>query len=191
MSKEVDLLGRAFQATERIVTNVKPEQMSNTTPCSEWDVRAQLNHTVGVMHMIATCAAGGPVPAFDPSAPPAEVIGNDAAGAFRQAADAALTAWSREGVLEGKVTLPPGEMPGRVAIGINLFDTYTHAWDIAKATGQDTALDPELAAAAHDAAKMVIQPQFRQPGGPFAPDVSVPGDASAGDQLIAFSGRQP
>ena len=146
MPKEVDLLRRAFQATERIVTNVKPEQMSNTTPCSEWDVRALLNHTVGVVHMIATCAAGGPVPAFDPSAPPAEVIGNDAAGAFRQAADAALTAWSREGVLEGKVTLPPGEMPGRVApavagaiVGVRLGVSENRA-DSAKVFGFN--LDP-------------------------------------------------
>ena len=59
MSKEVDLLRRAFQDTERIITNVKPEQMSNATPCNEWNVRALLNHTVGAMHMIATTPSAG------------------------------------------------------------------------------------------------------------------------------------
>lgn len=191
MALSVDLLRKTFQETQQVIDRITPEQMANATPCSEWDVRALLNHTVGAVQMFAICASGGELPPLDFNAPPPDAIGADPAGAFRQAAASALAAWSAEGALNGTVTLPPGEMPAAVAMGVNLVDTYIHAWDIAKATGQEITLDPEVSTAALETAKAVLQPQFRQPGGPFGPEVVVPDDASAGNKLLAFAGRQP
>ena len=41
--------------------------------------------------------------------------------------------------------LPFAELPGGVYVNIATTDTFTHGWDLAKATGQSTDLDPELA----------------------------------------------
>lgn len=191
MVEAVDMLSKGFQETERIIVGVKPEQMSNVTPCANWNVRALLNHTVEAIQGFATCAAGGPPPIIDFSAAPPDIVGDDPTGAFRQAADAALAAWSRDGVMEGTVRLPPGELPGNIAIGINLLDTYIHAWDIAKATGQDFTLDPKLAAVALETLKRIIGPEARRPDGPFGPEVPIADNAPVGDTLIAFTGRQP
>jgi uncharacterized protein (TIGR03086 family) len=68
-------------------------------------------------------------------------------------------------------------------------DVLTHAWDIAKATGQSTDLDPELAAEALEASRMRIQPAFRGPGRPFAAEQPAPEGAPVADQLAAFLGR--
>ena len=135
MAPSVDMLKKAFEETQQVIDRVTPGHMAQATPCSKWDVRGLLNHTVSAVQMFATCASGGKPPSFDFHAPP-DIIGDDPAGAFRQAAASALAAWSAEGALDGTVTLPPGEMPATVAIGINLFDTYVHAWDIAQATDQ-------------------------------------------------------
>ncbi len=190
MAPSVDMLKKAFEETQQVIDRVTPGHMAQATPCSKWDVRGLLNHTVSAVQMFATCASGGKPPSFDFHAPP-DVIGDDPAGAFRQAAASALAAWSAEGALDGTVTLPPGEMPATVAIGINLFDTYVHAWDIAQATDQAITLAPELAAAALEVGRGILQPHFRQPDGPFGPEVMVPDSASTGDKLLAFAGRQP
>ena len=142
MADAVDTLRKAFEESERVIAGITPEDLSKSTPCSDWDLRALLNHTVGAVTLFAVSASGQSIEGFDSNA---ERIGDDPLGAFQQASAAALQAWGGEGVLEGMVTLPPGQMPGAVGININLFDTYVHAWDIAQATGQAFSLAPELA----------------------------------------------
>ena len=71
-------------------------------------------------------------------------------------------------------------------------DTFTHGWDLAKATGQSTDLDPALAEELLQAAQLLVPDQFRgdEPM-PFAPPVEPPAGATAADRLAAFMGRQP
>ena len=44
--------------------------------------------------------------------------------------------------MERLVRLPFGELPGAVFLGIAATDTFTHGWDLARATGGDERLDP-------------------------------------------------
>jgi hypothetical protein len=77
-------------------------------------------------------------------------------------------------------------------MGLAVVDTFTHGWDIAKATGQSTDLAPELAAGILAQARQMIQPGFRAEedgAGPFlAEQQPVDGSCNA-DQLAAFLGR--
>ena len=41
--------------------------------------------------------------------------------------------------------MPFGEVPGEVALSVITADHLTHAWDLARATGQDIEVDDELA----------------------------------------------
>lgn len=61
-------------------------------------------------------------------------------------------------------------MPGAAFIGLRTNDVFTHAWDLAKATGLSTDLDHELATLGLEASSARIQPQMRNPGGPFGPE---------------------
>lgn len=87
-------------------------------------------------------------------------------------------------------TLPFGVMPGVAFVGLATNDTFTHAWDLAKATGQDTNIAPDLAATLLAAAKLSIQPAFRsEDGAVFGMEQAAPEGASNADQLAAFLGR--
>ena len=71
-------------------------------------------------------------------------LGDDYKGAFHRAADDANDAFDDPGAMDRIVKLPFGEMPAGMAVNIAIFDVATHAWDLAKATGQSTDLDPEV-----------------------------------------------
>jgi uncharacterized protein (TIGR03086 family) len=79
-------------------------------------------------------------------------------------------------------------MPGAVVAGIFTNDEFAHAWDVAKATGQDTNLNPSMAEACLAAAHQFITPERRAPG-LFDAEKTVPSGASAADRLAAFMGR--
>jgi uncharacterized protein (TIGR03086 family) len=68
-------------------------------------------------------------------------------------------------------------------------DVFMHTWDLARATGQDVDLDPELCAAM--LAGMPAMEEAMRSSGQFGPAVPVPDDARAQDRLIGFIGRDP
>ena len=93
--------------------------------------------------------------------------------------------------MEKTLTLPFGQMPGSAFVGIAATDTFTHGWDLAKATGQDTDLAPALAEQLLNGARQFIQPAFRSPeGAVFGPEQPAPAGASNADQLASFLGRK-
>jgi uncharacterized protein (TIGR03086 family) len=81
-------------------------------------------------------------------------------------------------------------MPAQAGLSINLLDTTTHSWDIARATGQDAALPEEVAATALSVGRGIVTDEVRSFAG-FDPEISVGDEASSADQLAAFLGRQP
>jgi hypothetical protein len=68
-------------------------------------------------------------------------------------------------------------------------DLVVHGWDLAKATGQSTELDPEIGQLALDWGRENLPPELR--GDVFGPEVSVPEDAPLHDRLVGFFGRDP
>ena len=82
------------------------------------------------------------------------------------------------------------QMPGSQVVGLAATDTFTHGWDLAKATGQDTDLNPELAEEILEGSRQAIQPAFRSEAGkPFGFEQPVAEGACAADRLAAFLGR--
>jgi uncharacterized protein (TIGR03086 family) len=107
-------------------------------------------------------------------------------------AQRAVAAFDAPGAQEKIIKLPFGEFPGSGFMGLATTDTFQHGWDLAKATGQSTDLDPELAAQILEGAQQSIPDQFRgdEPM-PFGPKVEAPAGATNADKLAAFLGRQP
>jgi uncharacterized protein (TIGR03086 family) len=181
----VDRLDGAFTSTGRFIALVTPEQLSLPTVCSEWDVRALLNHTTGVVARLGAAAARTPL-AGDRT----DWVGTDAGAEFEQVAKVTLSAWSQPGALEGTCGLSFGEMPAEVVAGINFLDTLVHGWDVAKAVGVDPTLDPTLASAALEVAKMVVTDE-RRGGKGFGNAIAIAAGSAPTDELVAFVGRQP
>jgi len=185
----VDLLARTLAQTEAIIAMVRPEQATLPTPCASWDVRTLVNHVVHDVQQFTVTAHGGE---WDPQ--DADVIGDDWAGAYREAASALLEAWRRPGALEQRVRLPFGEFPATWRVGQQITDLAVHGWDIAKATGQPTDLDPEVGQLALDWGRENLKPEFRgdeASGRSFGAEVAVAADAPLYDRLAGFFGRDP
>lgn len=182
-------LERAIAAGKTVLAGVTKEHMDGPSPCASWDVRGVLNHLIGAQDFFTVSIKGG--------APSGDDDGVDyASGDYRVAYDegtaATLAAFQAPGALDQMLKLPWGEMPASAFVGLAATDTFVHSWDLAKATGQSTDLDPELAAELLEGSKASIQDAFRGPdgsGAPFGPEQQAPAGAPVADQLAAFLGR--
>ena len=70
------------------------------------------------------------------------------------------------------------------------MDNLIHTWDLATATGQDAALDPELVEVCI-AMFLPDMPERGRASGLVGPAVLVDADATAQDRLLAAMGRRP
>jgi uncharacterized protein (TIGR03086 family) len=187
----IDALAAAFASTRAVLANVTPDQYDEKTPCASWDVRALINHIVGGSHWFAATARAGVPPSG--GAEPPDFTDGDPLAAFDEGIAASLSAFADPEVMAKSVKLPFGEMPGAAFMNIAATDTFTHGWDLARATGQDSDLDPELAAQLLAGARQTLRDSFRgpDPTSPFGLAVEVPDSAPAADRLAGFLGRQP
>ena len=180
-----DAIKSAADAAAGIVAGVKSEQLSDPTPCSEFDVRALGNHMTGFLPYAANAIRRGP----DMEGEAPDFTQADWAANYRAMADDLVTAVGEPGAGEGEVKFGAGTMPAQNALGIMLMELTVHAWDLARATGQDYQLDP---ATAGMAAAITSQagPNGRE-GGFFGPEVAAPEGASEFEKALAVSGRDP
>ena len=113
--------------------------------------------------------------------------------AYDAGVKATRAAFGAPGAQERILKLRFGELPGAVFMRIATNDVFTDGWDPARATGQSTDLDPELAAELLAQARAFASDDFRGADGeaPFAAPVEPPASASAADKLAASLGRQP
>jgi uncharacterized protein (TIGR03086 family) len=185
----VALLQRVVDEATAIVDHIGPDQLTASTPCSEWDVRDVLNHIVGGSTMFAISAEQGSVPDDQlGQLLGGDNLGEDYKGAWKTASTRAMAVFSEPGVLERIVQLPFGEMPAGVALHIAIFDVAVHATDLACSTGQ-TITDTDLLEAALEFGQQMVGPDLRQPG-LFDAEQPAPEGASATDRLLAFAGRK-
>jgi uncharacterized protein (TIGR03086 family) len=68
-------------------------------------------------------------------------------------------------------------------------DIFMHTWDLARATGQDDRLDPDLCAQLVEGITQ-IEDAIRN-SGQYGPAVPVPDDAPVQDRMIGLIGRDP
>ncbi len=190
MTTDAEMMQRVLDETRRVVGGISPSQLTLPTPCTEWDVRALLNHITGGAEMFATCVDEGSI-SDDRlvELTTGDNLGSDYEAAFDLAAKRAMTAFGQPGAAGKIVKLPFGEMPAGVALRIAIFDVAVHALDLAVASGQSTALDPEMLAAALAIGRQMIGPDMRGEH-LFDDEVAVSPDAPVPDQLLAFAGRR-
>ena len=178
---------RALLHTGRIVVGVRPEHLPLPTPCRDWDVRLLLNHIIGGNYMFAEVAAGGRADAtgdMDDHTLP------DPGSTYIASADAVLAAWAEPGAMDRRVHMPFGDIPAPAAASIHFLDVVVHGWDLARATGQDTVIEADLAAEALDISHGLLSAELRATG-VFGPEVPISADDPLHDRLAAFMGRRP
>jgi uncharacterized protein (TIGR03086 family) len=69
---------------------------------------------------------------------------NDPVATFVDLTDQVVAGFSGPGGLDGMVEHPAGDFPRSVFCGFRIGDAACHAWDLARATGTEEDLNPEL-----------------------------------------------
>ena len=192
MPNPVELYEAAVQGFRQTLSGVQANQLSNTTPCTEWNVQALINHNLKV----AGFALG--VLQENINVNPMDVAGDLPAEGAVAALDAGvakiLEFVKRPGAAAEEIDTPFGHMT-RAAFLMNPFtDLLIHKWDLAKGTNQNATLDSGLVEACYTAIAPHM-PAFREMetrgNHIFGPEVTVPGSAIMQDKLIGIAGRQP
>jgi uncharacterized protein (TIGR03086 family) len=183
-----ELLSRGFASTGKVLAGVSPDQLDATTPCASWTVRDLINHIVNGTSFFAVTAETGASPSGETS----DCTTGDYVSQFKEGAARAVQAFEADGAMEKTMKLPFAELPGSAFVNIATVDTFAHGWDLARATGQPTDLDPELAAQLLAIAQGFLPDALRGADGqaPFGPKVEPAAGACAADQLAAFLGRR-
>ena len=125
-------LSRALDQTGDVLAAIHREQLSDPTPCPDWDMAHLIGHVLADAPRFTESVRGG-----DPdwSAPPVPVSATtDWAAQFRSDADDLIHAWHQKGA-----QVEEGDADWQIA------EFAVHTWDLVRASGQDRVLDPEVA----------------------------------------------
>jgi uncharacterized protein (TIGR03086 family) len=182
-----DLYVKAMTATRQYVSAVRADQWEAPTPCSEWDVKQIANHIIGENLWVAELLQGKTI-ADVGSKLDGDLTGDDPAAAYRDSVTVASNAVAAPGSMQATCHLSFGDYSGSDYAAQLFMDTVIHGWDIAKATGQETRLDPELVSACLPVAHQLTG-MFRS-AGVFGEDLPVNADADPQTKLLALLGRR-
>ncbi|KAF4405054.1 MULTISPECIES: TIGR03086 family metal-binding protein [Streptomyces] len=184
----LDAFDTAWSEFDRRVHRIGEDQWDQPTPCTDWTVRDLVNHLVSE-HLWAPWLLRGATleevgDRFD-----GDVLGGDGVEAWERAGAESHAAFHRPEALNGQVHTSGG-LSATDEYGWQMTtDLTVHAWDLARGTGGDDALDEDLAAAVH--AHVEPQVDSWQGAGVFDPPVPVPETATTQDKLVALLGRRP
>jgi uncharacterized protein (TIGR03086 family) len=184
----VELLVVASEAFARRLRRVGRNDWRRPTPCSEWDVRALVNHVVGANVRYQLLLHGAPTEQVEATRT-LNHLGDDALGSFVATADEVVACIHQDGALERIAHHASGDRTGRELLSMRILDAAIHGWNLARAIGADETLDNNVVAflLAYTAG-LDLGPQQHA----FAPaDTDVPRSASPQDQVLHRLGRQP
>jgi uncharacterized protein (TIGR03086 family) len=167
-----------------VVAGVRADQWDDPSPVEEWAARDVVRHLVEWFP--AFLAAGS-----DVHLPAGPSVDDDPAGAWdhlqREVQAVLDDPASADRVLSnrhiGDVALP--QAVSQFFTG----DVFMHTWDLARATGQDDTLDPEVCAAM--LAGMEPIEDVMRGSGQYGARVDVPDDADVQTRMLGFIGRDP
>ena len=173
----MEMFERAASAASGLARSVRPEQMGLSTPCSEWDVAALLEHM-----------SGGPAYLVG-------ALGVDDGAVSRwpepAAIDAVVSRLAEPGALERRCMSPAGfEWSVAEAAAGTAMDQLVHTWDLAVALGTDRTLD----AGVTGAVVSMFLPQMPEVGrqaGFVGPAVDVDAGSTPQEVLLGAMGRDP
>ncbi|HME15617.1 MAG TPA: TIGR03086 family metal-binding protein [Mycobacterium sp.] len=170
----------ALGALQHVLHPISRDELSKSTPCSEYDVMQLTDHLMNSITLLGGAAGAEPPERNSEDSVERQIVG---------AARPALDAWHRRGLTD-TVTIGTNEIPATFAVSILSVEFLVHGWDYATATTHPIDVAEALADYVLGLAHKVITPQGRATVG-FDDPVAVPDDAPALDRLIAFTGRDP
>ncbi|MFI5709828.1 TIGR03086 family metal-binding protein [Kribbella sp. NPDC051620] len=182
------LLDIAIEEFARRLRLVGPGDWRRPTPCTEWDVRALVNHVVGA-NVRYQLLLHGAQPDQIEATRSVDHLGDDALASFVATAGRMVACFHEDGALERVAHHVIGDRTGSELVSMRILDAAVHAWDLARAIGADETLNDDVVAfLLAYSLDLELGPQGHAFATTYA-DVSR--NASPQDQLLHRLGRHP
>ena len=171
---DLALLTVALDQAADLLGRVGDDELSASTPCTDWSVSDLVDHLVNAPAHFTTMMRGEQP---DWGAPPPHV-GSDREPRFRAAGDELVEAWRAGG---------DGDRPS--PLEWQLAELAVHTWDLATAVHRPIGdLDPAVAERGLAFMQQGLTADNRAPV--FGPERPAPPDADAYARIAAFAGRE-
>jgi len=182
-----EIYRRAVEEFGRRVEGVEDDQWSNTTPCTDWDVRDLVNHVISEDKWVVPLLAGQTIEEVGDRYD-GDLLGDDPQGSWKETRSDVIEATSDDAVLGRTVSLSRGPTSADIYLKEVAADNVIHAWDLAMGTAGDSSMDPELAEFAYEFYKP--QAELWRQFGAFGAEVPVSMDADRPTKLLGMVGRR-
>ena len=186
-------LGPAAQRLAGLVARVGDDELGKPTPCPAYTLGDLIDH-VGGLALAFTAAANKDSGGYVDQTPSGNASRLDEDWRVRIPRDLTTLAeaWRDPGAWAGTTRIAGSDSPAEVVGLVAADELVVHGWDVARATGQPYACEPELLAAAESFLAMFASPEAPAgPAVPFGPSRPVPAGAPELDRVVALAGRDP
>jgi len=166
------------------VDAVDPTAWEQPAPPAGWNARDVVRHLTDWLPAFLAGATGIELT-------PGPSVDDDPSGAWQTQTASVQALLDDPATADRVYDLPHiGSMPlARALDMIYTSDVFMHRWDLARATGLDETLDPEICA--EMLAGMEPLDDVLRSSGQYGPRVAVADDADVQTKLLAFIGRTP
>jgi uncharacterized protein (TIGR03086 family) len=183
-------LAPAARRLTALLDGVHDAQLTAPTPCTEFSVADLLDHLAGLTLAFRDAARKTPGPSTAGARrPSAGLLPSDWRRRLPGQLDAMAAAWADPAAWTGTAEAGGLTMPAEVTGVVALDEIVLHAWDLARATGQDYTCPDTEAEALVGFLSALPDPDARN--GIFGPVVPVPADAPAFHRALGLGGRDP
>ncbi len=173
---------------DHIMRGVPANAWDNPSPCSEWTARDVAGHAMGVVSNVGARAGVGEL--LDVFKDVGAIAGPDPYAAWYVIRNRTLDALDRPGALQTTFRSSLGDVVLDDYILQMTVDLVVHSWDVARATGGDERLDPQLVAVSYTRLQK-MDPAIARAPGRYAEVVALDGAVDLQTELLTFAGRNP
>jgi len=187
MSENLRWYTKALYGMDHVVRLAVSDAWDSPSPCEGWTARHVIGHVIAVQRAHEAMIEDRPRP-MHPMVNADQHAGVDPARTWAEARDAVLEALDHPNVLHHVAKSFRGEEPIDDLIGFNVIDTTIHSWDLARALGVDSRLDPGLVA--RTASLLLERVDSMRGARGYGPPIDVSGTADPQTVLLALAGRR-
>jgi len=166
------------------VDGVAADGWDAPAPVEGWTARDVVRHLVEWFPAFLESGAGVTLPK-------GPAVDEDPVAAWRVHSDGVQALLDDPATADRVLSNPHiGEVPLPEAVDrFYTADVFMHTWDLARATGQDETLDPEMCRQLLEGMEPIED--VMRGSGQYGPRVAVPDDADVQTRLLGFIGRRP